>query len=76
LGPNSPTSFDAGTLSTSELNLNLDASTYYDFANDSDLLVAMGITWRESGYQIEAGQEESYIQGDYQDKSGGSQGFG
>ncbi|MGK0410971.1 MAG: iron complex outermembrane receptor protein [Shewanella psychromarinicola] len=76
LGPDSPTSFDAGTLSTSELNLNLDASNYYDFVNDSDLLVAMGVTWRESGYQIEAGQEESYIQGDYQDKSGGSQGFG
>ncbi|MEZ8184398.1 MULTISPECIES: TonB-dependent receptor [Shewanella] len=76
LGPISPTSFDAGTLSTSELNLNVDASSYYDFANDSDLLVAMGVTWRQSGYQIDAGQEESYIKGDYQGKSGGSQGFG
>lgn len=76
LGPNSPTNFDAGKLATEELNLNLDASTYYEFANESDLLVAVGIAWRQSAYEIEAGQEESYIKGDYQGKSGGSQGFG
>ncbi|SQH78217.1 Outer membrane protein [Shewanella benthica] len=76
LGPTSPTSFDAGTLSNYETNLNLDASTYYDFFNESDILMAIGISWRDSRYQIEAGQQESYIKGDYQDKAGGSQGFG
>ncbi|GGP42004.1 ligand-gated channel [Shewanella algicola] len=76
LGPTSPTDFYAGTLSNSELNLNLDASTYYDFYNDSEIVVATGVTFRESGYEIEAGQEESYIKGDYEDKAGGSQGFG
>ncbi|SDI84287.1 iron complex outermembrane recepter protein [Ferrimonas sediminum] len=75
LGPDSPTEFDAGTLSTEELNLNLDASRYYEFYNDSELVVAMGLSWRNSGYQIEAGDEASYIKGDYQGKSGGSQGF-
>ncbi|MGY2437614.1 TonB-dependent receptor, partial [Escherichia coli] len=32
LGPDSPTEFDAGTLSTSEANLNIDISRYYNFA--------------------------------------------
>ena len=76
LGPVSPLSFDAGRLSTEEINFNVDASSYYDFFNESELLVAVGLSWRESGYQIDAGQEESYIRGDYQGKSGGSQGFG
>jgi iron complex outermembrane receptor protein len=75
LGPDSPTEFDAGTLSTRETNLNLDASRYFAFANDSDILFAAGISWRQNGYQIEAGEEGSYIDGDYDDRPPGSQGF-
>ena len=40
LGPDSPTEFDAGTLSTSEANLNIDISRYYNFANDSEYACA------------------------------------
>ncbi|TKB49007.1 TonB-dependent receptor [Ferrimonas sediminicola] len=76
LGPTSPTEFDAGKLTTDELNLNLDVSRYYDFINDSELVVALGASWRNSGYEVEAGEPASYIRGDYQGKSGGSQGFG
>lgn len=69
IGPSSQSEFNAGTLSTSETNLNLDASRYFDFANDSEILLATGIAWRENGYQIEAGEANSYF-------GSGSQGFG
>lgn len=75
LGPTSPTAFDAGTLSTNETNANIDASRFVPFANDSDLLVAMGVSWRQNQYKIEAGEPDSYINGGYMDKPGGSQGF-
>ncbi|BCV65139.1 ligand-gated channel [Shewanella carassii] len=76
LGPGSQTEFNAGTLSTEEWNLTLDASRYFDFYNDSELLVAMGTAWRQNAYQVEAGEQASYINGGYQNKAGGSQGFG
>lgn len=69
IGPSSQTEFNAGTLSTSETNLNLDASRYFDFANNSEILLATGMAWRENGYKIEAGEANSYF-------GSGSQGFG
>ncbi|MEL4239633.1 TonB-dependent receptor [Shewanella xiamenensis] len=75
LGPDSPTEFDAGTLSTSEANLNIDISRYYNFANDSEILVATGVSWRQNGYQIDAGEPGSYINGGYDNRAAGSQGF-
>ncbi|MCS6235010.1 TonB-dependent receptor [Shewanella baltica] len=75
LGPDSPTEFDAGTLTTRETNLNIDASRYLAFANDSEILFATGVSWRQNGYQIEAGETGSYINGGYDNRAAGSQGF-
>ncbi|CAM3883050.1 TonB-dependent receptor plug domain-containing protein [Shewanella aquimarina] len=75
LGPDSPTQFDAGTLSTRETNLNIDASRYFSFANDSEILFATGISWRQNGYQIEAGESGSYINSGFDNRAAGSQGF-
>ncbi|NMH65880.1 TonB-dependent receptor plug domain-containing protein [Shewanella salipaludis] len=75
LGPDSPTRFDAGTLSTTETNVSLDASRYFAFANDSEIMLALGLSWRQNGYEIEAGESGSYINGGYMDRPAGSQGF-
>jgi hypothetical protein len=32
-------------------------SSHYGFANGSDLLVSMGVSWRETGHQIDASQQ-------------------
>lgn len=75
IGPSSATEFDAGTLTTSELNANFDASRYFEFALDSELLVAFGVAWRQNGYQIEAGEKNSYFNGGFEHRPAGSQGF-
>ncbi|TDP32573.1 iron complex outermembrane receptor protein [Idiomarina aquatica] len=76
LGPElTPTSFEAGTLENTETNVTIDAQRFIPFANNSDLSLAMGVSYRENNYQVSAGQEESYINGGYQDRPGGSQGF-
>ncbi|QYK00409.1 TonB-dependent receptor plug domain-containing protein [Shewanella psychrotolerans] len=75
LGPTSPTEFDAGTLTTRETNVNVDVSRYFSFVNDSEILFATGISWRKNGYQIEAGESGSYINGGYDNRAAGSQGF-
>ncbi|WP_417442567.1 TonB-dependent receptor plug domain-containing protein [Idiomarina abyssalis] len=76
LGPDlTPTSFEAGTLENSEANLTFDAQRFIPFANNSELSIAMGISYRENSYEVIAGDEASYINGGYQDRPGGSQGF-
>lgn len=76
LGPDAtPTEFDAGTLINTETNATFDVSRFVPFYNNSDLSVAFGISYRRANYQIEAGEEASYINGGYQDRPGGSQGF-
>ncbi|MCH1920749.1 TonB-dependent receptor [Shewanella sp. A3A] len=73
-GADSQTNFYAGTLSTDEINVNIDASRYIPFFNNSDLVLAVGALWRESGYQIEAGELASYNNGGL-GGAAGSQGF-
>lgn len=76
MGPElTPTSFDAGTLTNEEANISFDAQRFVPFYNNSDLSVAFGVSYRDNTYQIEAGQEASYIDGGYQDRPAGSQGF-
>ncbi|RUO47393.1 TonB-dependent receptor plug domain-containing protein [Pseudidiomarina donghaiensis] len=74
-GPSTPTSFNAGTLTTDELNANIDVSRFIPFVNNSDLAVAFGISYRENSYQIEAGDPASYEDGGYDGRPAGSQGF-
>ena len=73
-GDASQTSFYAGTLSTDELDFNIDASRYIPFFNESDLMLAVGALWRENGYEIEAGEAASYSNGGF-GGAVGSQGF-
>lgn len=75
IGPSSPTQFNAGTLTTDELNTNIDVSRFVPFVNNSDLAVAFGISYRENAYKIEAGEPSSYEDGGYDGRPAGSQGF-
>ncbi|RUO57790.1 TonB-dependent receptor plug domain-containing protein [Pseudidiomarina insulisalsae] len=75
IGPSSQTEFDAGTLTTDELNVTLDFQRFFPFVNNSDLAVAFGVSYRENSYQIDAGEPASYINGGYQGRPAGSQGF-
>jgi len=75
LGPTSPQAFDAGTLITDEVSASLDFSRFIPFVNNSDLAVAFGASYRENAYEIQAGDEGSYIDGGYDGRPAGSQGF-
>lgn len=74
-GPTSPTSAYAGQLKNSEQNLNLDASKAFAFINDSDVIVSVGVSYRNNTYQIGRGEELSYRNYGYQGKAGGIQSF-
>lgn len=75
IGPSSQTEFDAGTLSNDEVNATVDFSRFIPFVNNSDLAVAFGVSYRENTYAIGAGEEASYIDGGYDGRAAGSQGF-
>lgn len=75
IGPSSQTEFDAGTLTTDELNASIDFQRFFPFANNSDIAVAFGVSYRENTYQVAAGEEASYIDGGYDNRPAGSQGF-
>lgn len=74
-GPTSPTEFDAGTLKLEETNASIDFSRFIPFANNSDLAIAAGISYRENTYIIEAGDPASYEDGGFDNRPAGSQGF-
>lgn len=75
LGPDSPTEFNAGTLVADEFTANFEISRSYPFANYSELSVALGTSYRRNSYKIIAGEEESYLDGGFEDRPAGSQGF-
>ncbi|MBU3021474.1 TonB-dependent siderophore receptor [Aestuariibacter sp. A3R04] len=66
LGPTSPTQFDAGALEYTTTIVNADASRLVDTgAFYSEMNFAMGAEYRHEGYEITAGEEGSYIRGDF-----------
>jgi iron complex outermembrane receptor protein len=74
------TAFDAGTVRRSEFLLAANASRSVDWGLSSPVHLAFGATWRQEGYQIEAGEVASWIDGghlnrDSVDAPGGSQVF-
>jgi iron complex outermembrane receptor protein len=74
LGPNIPpnqTSFYAGTLGLDQLLLNVDLSREVELGMAGPLNVAFGFEARRDGYQIEAGEPNSYIDGGFPDPFGG-----
>ncbi len=70
LGPNSPTSFDAGALGFDQWVTNLDLSRGFEVGLAGPLNVAFGLELRREGYQITAGEPASYIDGGFPDQFG------
>ena len=68
MGSASPTSFDAGGLSTLQAVTNLDYKT-----NINDIKFALGLEYKYERYKIESGERASYAQDS--NASAGSQGF-
>lgn len=60
LGPQSPTTFDAGALQFDQLTLNAEAQRQF-----GTLSVAIGAEYRDETYKITAGEAGSYNQGGY-----------
>ncbi|MCC5879899.1 MAG: TonB-dependent receptor, partial [Idiomarina sp.] len=75
LGPNTPNTFFAGGLETSELNVTAELTRFYQFYNNSDIAVAFGVNYRDNNYKINAGDEASYLDGGFDGRAAGSQGF-
>lgn len=72
LGPNATqTDFYAGTVSFQQSHAMLDLSRTYDIGLFSPLNVAAGATYRIDQYQIEAGEENSYIDGPVKENQNG-----
>ena len=74
LGPETPTSFDLGTNTQEEVNVNADIA----YVVNTTMTVAAGAEWRRETYETEAGQPESWTVGPYgrgQGFSAGSNGF-
>jgi iron complex outermembrane receptor protein len=74
LGPNIPpnqTSFYAGTLEADQLVANGDFSRQLDVGLAGPLNVAFGLEARREGYQIRAGEPNSYLDGGHVDQFGG-----
>ncbi|MBU2979464.1 TonB-dependent receptor [Alteromonas sp. C1M14] len=66
LGPDSPTSFNAGELKYNTTVVNADASRLVDTKLFySEMNFAMGAEYRHESYEIVAGEESSYIRGEY-----------
>ena len=64
MGASSPTSFDAGALIYDQLTANADFQRNYAVdAFAGPLSVAVGLEYRLESYEIEAGEEASYING-------------
>lgn len=75
MGPSSPREFFAGGLRTSELNLSAELTRFFQFYNNSDIALAIGVNFRENDYKIRAGDEASYFNGGFEGRAAGSQGF-
>ncbi len=63
LGTASPTEFYAGTLKFNQITTGLDLSKAVNLGLNAPLNVALGVEFRVDNYQIEAGEEASYIDG-------------
>jgi len=65
LGPTSPTSFHVGALQSTEWDNSLDVTRDFKTTGFGDLQVSWGLQHRQEGYQLMAGDPESYAAGPY-----------
>ncbi|MBO9709964.1 MAG: TonB-dependent receptor [Caulobacter sp.] len=75
LGAASPTHFNAGGLTYDQWVAQIDASRAFDVGLAGPLNVAFGAQWRREGYQINAGEPNSYIRGPFTTAALGAQSF-
>ena len=65
LGPTSQTSFDAGSLKFDQLTFNADIVRTFDTLLPGTTTLAYGAEYRDENFEIEAGEEASWIQGPF-----------
>ncbi|WP_084398124.1 TonB-dependent receptor plug domain-containing protein [Henriciella aquimarina] len=65
LGPTSQTSFDAGTMTFDQLTFNADIVRTFDNLLPGTTTLAFGAEYRDENFEIEAGEEASWIQGPF-----------
>ncbi|MFT4249156.1 MAG: TonB-dependent receptor [Pseudomonas sp.] len=77
LGSASPTRFYAGQLQKTQALLNADVARDFDWGLAGPATLAFGAEYKREGYAIGAGEQASWIRGDYGSTStgSGSQGF-
>jgi len=75
LGPLSPTQFDAGARTQAEQTANLDFNYLWAVGLHAPINVAFGAEYRREEFQIEPGEEASYIYGPYKNLPPASNGF-
>ena len=75
LGPDSPTSFNAGSQIQTEFAANADFTWLFDAGLFRPISISFGGEWRKERYQIKAGDEAAYIVGPLSDLPPGSNGF-
>jgi iron complex outermembrane receptor protein len=75
LGPLSPTSFDAGSREQTETNVNLDFVYGWQTALAAPVNVGFGFEYRREQFEIDAGEEASWIVGPLRDLAPASNGF-
>lgn len=70
LGPTSPTSFDAGALAFDQVTVNADIVKTFDNLLPGETSLAFGAEYRDESFEIEAGEEASYILGTFPGAAG------
>ncbi|MEM7458633.1 MAG: TonB-dependent receptor [Pseudomonadota bacterium] len=65
LGPVSQTEFDAGALEYDQIVLNANVTRTFDNLLPGDTTLSFGLEFRDEGFEITAGEPNSYIQGGY-----------
>ena len=65
LGPTSQTVFDAGGLRFDQLTVNADFTQSFENLLPGTTVVSFGAEFRDDSFEIEAGEENSYINGGY-----------
>ncbi|GJM10507.1 MAG: ligand-gated channel [Lysobacteraceae bacterium] len=70
LGPDSPSSADAGELGFSQSTFNLDFTNSKDIGLPNPLGMALGFEYRQDSYSITPGAEASYVDGGFPDQFG------
>ena len=78
LGPDTPFSFNPGSASQLENNINFDLFKQFNIDDKYQLNFATGLEWRTESYRQKIGDLASYVVGDlaFDPKTGQSQGFG